>query len=273
MPVIDSPRNPRIKAALELRDRKARIETRRTLVDGARESRRVIEAGARVEVAFVCDALATGPDAVEALRALAGRGVEIIEVSERVHDRLAFGNRGDGLVLVAGTPDVDLGSLRPGPDPLILVIEDVEKPGNLGAILRTADAVGCDAVIAVGGTDLFNPNVVRSSVGTVFSVPVAAAGAADALAWLRTLDIRLLAARVDATLAYTEADLRGSLALVLGSEADGLSPAWQDSSIVGVRLPMHGLADSVNVSVAAAVLAFEARRQRDLPSEPSRSVP
>ena len=272
MALIDSPWNPRIKAALELRDRAARIESRRTLVDGARECLRAVEAGAHVEVAFACPALAIGHDAREALRLVAGRGVEVVEVSERVHDRLAFGNRGDGLVLVVTTPETALAGLKPGPDPLLLVTEAVEKPGNLGAILRTADAVGCDAVIAVGGTDLYNPNVIRASVGTVFSLPVATATAAEALSWLHARGIRPVAARVDAARAYTEADLRGPLALVLGSEADGLSGAWQDSSIEGVRLPMRGVADSLNVSVAAAVLAFEARRQRDHPSKPPRSA-
>jgi TrmH family RNA methyltransferase len=274
MPVIDSPRNERIRDALELRERGARLATRRTLVDGARECRRAVEASADVETAFVCSELAVAPDAVEALRALAARGTEIVEVSERVHDRLAFGNRGDGLVLVARTPDVGLERLRPGPEPLVLVTEDVEKPGNLGAILRTADAVGCDAVIAIGGTDLFNPNVIRASVGTVFSLPLAAATVEQTLSWLRDQGIRPVAARTQASQAYTDADLRGAVALVLGSESDGLSDAWQDSVIEGVRLPMRGRADSLNVSVAAAVLAFEARRQRDLAVNASpRSAP
>ena len=274
MPLIDSPRNPRIRDALELRDRGPRLATGRTIVDGARECRRAVEAGSAVETAFVCSALAVSPDAVEALRAVAALRIEIVEVSERVHDRLAFGNRGDGLVLVARTPDVGLDRLRPGQEPLVLVTEDVEKPGNLGAILRTADAAGCDAVIAIGGTDLFNPNVIRASVGTVFSLPVAAAGAEETLDWLRRHGIRPVAARVDAPRAYTDADLRGAVAIVLGSESDGLSATWQDSVIEGVRLPMHGRADSLNVSVAAAVLAFEARRQRDLAADPPpRSAP
>ncbi len=194
-------------------------------------------------------------------------------MSERVHDRLAFGNRGDGIVLVVAIPPSTIGGLDPPADPLLLVTEDVEKPGNLGAILRTADAVGCDAVIAVGGTDLYNPNVIRASVGTVFSLPLAAATADTTIAWLRARAIRLVAARVDARMAYAEADLRGPLALVLGSEADGLSATWQDEAIESVRLPMHGVADSLNVSVAAAVLAFEARRQRDVSANPTTGAP
>ncbi len=273
MALIGSPRNQLVREALALRDRAGRLEAGQTLVDGARESLRAIDAGADVITAFVCHDLVVSLDGAAVLDRLAGQRGRVVEVSERVHDRLAFGNRGDGLVLVVRTPDTGLDRLDPGPDPLVIVTEDVEKPGNLGAILRSADAAGCAAVIAVGGTDLFNPNVIRASVGTVFSVPAAAASADETRLWLAARGIRPVAARVDAPTAYTDADLRGPLALILGSEANGLSGAWQDSAMEGVRLPMHGLADSLNVSVAAAVLAFEARRQRDLDQPPLRSVP
>jgi TrmH family RNA methyltransferase len=142
------------------------------------------------------------------------------------------------------------------------VSEDVEKPGNVGAILRSADAVGADAVITAGGTDLFNPNVIRASVGTVFSVPVASGSAADVAAWLRQRDIRIVASRVDAAALHVEANLTGPLAIILGSEANGLSDAWRGADVEGVRLPMLGGADSLNVSAAAAVLLYEAWRQR-----------
>lgn len=272
MPLIESPRNPRVQAALELRTRAARLVSAATLVDGARECGRAIEAGVEIRTAFVCRALAASVEAMATLGALEATDADIVEVSERVHERLAFGNRRDGIVLVVGIPATGLGSLRPGPNPLVIVTEDVEKPGNLGAILRTADAAGCDAVIAIGGSDLFNPNVIRASVGTVFSLPVAAASAIDTLAWLGDHGIRPIAARVDAPLPYTRASLAGPLAFILGSEADGLSGTWQDSAIDAVRLPMHGVADSLNVSVAAAVLAFEARRQRDVATSASRST-
>ena len=262
--MIDSPQNPRIQAAFALRDRRERLDSGQTIVDGARECRRAIEARVPVVAAFVCRELIRTADAKAAVARLTADGAEIVEVSERAHDRLAFGNRGDGLVLVVRTPSTGLDALRLGPNPLVLVTEDVEKPGNLGAILRTADGSGCDAVIAIGGTDLYNPNVVRASVGTVFTVPVAAASAGEVRSWLHKHGIRPLAARVEAAPRYWEVDLTGPLAFVLGSESDGLSSAWQDVEIEGVSLPMHGVADSLNVSVAAAVLAFEARRQRDL---------
>ena len=146
----------------------------------------------------------------------------------------------------------------------MVVVEDVEKPGNVGAVLRSADGAGANALIAASPrTDLANPNVIRASAGTIFSVPLAAAPSADVLAWLRERGIRVVAARVDAAGLYTDADLTGPLALALGSETDGLTALWQADDIETVRLPMHGVADSLNVSVSAAILLYEARRQRD----------
>jgi TrmH family RNA methyltransferase len=260
--IIDSPKNPRIQAAAALRDRRERVSSGLTLVDGARECRRAIDAGIVVDGAFTCPPLLHSDDGRGAVEALRAHGVPAVEVSERAFAKLAFGDRADGLILVVRTPSADLAALRVGPEPLVLVTEEVEKPGNLGAILRTADAAGCDAVIAIRGTDLFNPNVIRASVGTAFTVPLAAASADEAIDWLRANGLRIVAARVDAELEYSAADLRGPLAIVLGSEAAGLSAAWQSPDIQAVRLPMLGVADSLNVSATAAILAFEARRQR-----------
>jgi RNA methyltransferase, TrmH family len=262
--VIDSPANPKIRAAAGLRERRDRDRTGLTLVDGAREARRAIEAGLAVETAFVCPELGTGDEAHAALTALRRTpgGERVIEVGRRAFEKLAYGDRSDGIVLVVRPPTTSLAGLALGPNPLVVVTEAVEKPGNLGAILRSADGAGAEAVVAVGGTDLFNPNVIRASVGTVFSVPIAAATAAEALAWLRERGIRAVAARTDAARLHVEADLRGPIAIVLGSEARGLSSAWDDPDVEGVRLPMRGIADSLNVSVAGAVLLYEAWRQR-----------
>ena len=147
--------------------------------------------------------------------------------------------------------------------PLIVVVESVEKPGNLGAIVRTADGAGADAVIAADPlTDLFNPSAIRASLGTIFGLPIAAASTAATLAWLAAKGIRPIATRVDAPQFYTEVDLRGPVAIVLGSEAGGLSDAWNDANVDSVGIPMLGAADSLNVSAAAAILLYEARRQR-----------
>ena len=255
---IESASNPRIKAALQLRDRREREASGRTLVDGARESRRALEAGAHVVTAFVAPELLASEDADVAVELARTRGAEVLELGPRAFERLAYGDRADGIVLVVEMPPTDLGSflLHPGEAPLVVVTEAVEKPGNLGAILRSADGAGVDGLIAIGGTDPFNPNVIRASVGTVFGVPIAVATRADALGWLRDHRVRLVAARVDAARLHTEA-------IVLGSEAEGLTDAWRTAEVEAVRLPMLGLADSLNVSVAAAVLLYEARRQRD----------
>ena len=262
--VIESAANPRVRAAAALRERRDRERTGLSLVDGGREARRAIDAGVPVEQAFVCRDLVTSEDARVAIEGLEARGERdaIVEVSERAFEKLAYGDRSDGVVLVVRPTLRRLAELRLGPRPLVVVTEDLEKPGNLGAILRSADAAGADAVLAVGGTDVFNPNVIRASVGTVFTVPIASASAPEAMAWLRERRIRIVAARTDAQRLYADADLTGPLAIALGSERVGLSAEWHRADVEGVRLPMAGVADSLNVSVAAAVLLYEAWRQR-----------
>jgi TrmH family RNA methyltransferase len=266
--IIESASNPRVKAALRLRERAEREASGLTLVDGGREALRAMEAGWTVETAFVCPSRIASQEAkrvsekVEQSFGPFGAAIERIELGERAFDRLAFGDRADGIVLVVRAPKRGLGDLDVPATPLIVVTEDVEKPGNLGAILRSADGVGANAVIAVGGTDLFNPNVIRASVGTVFGVPLAAASAPEVVAWLRRAGVRIVIARVDATTLHVDADLTGPVAIVLGSEAKGLSDAWSGPSVEAVRLPMLGRADSLNVSAAAAVLLYEAWRQR-----------
>jgi TrmH family RNA methyltransferase len=265
---IDSPANPRVRAALRLRERRERDATGLTLVDGGREALRAMESGATIESAFVCRSRLGSTEARRVAEKLEqsfgpyGAAIDLVEISERAFERLAYGDRADGVVLVVRAPRTELADLEPPGEALIVVTEDVEKPGNVGAILRSADAVGAAAVIAVGGTDLFNPNVIRASVGTVFSTPVAT-GAAEAVAgWLRERGIRIVASRVDAAQVHVDADLRGPVAIVLGSESAGLSDAWRAQDVEAVRLPMSGVADSLNVSAAAAVLLYEAWRQR-----------
>jgi TrmH family RNA methyltransferase len=263
-PRISSPGNPRIKAAGALRDRRARTSSGLTLIDGARELRRALDAGIPIVEAFIVESRLAGPDARAALDGLQAAGTDVVPVSDAALARLAFGDRNEGIVAVARFGAKALDEIPLGPDPLIVVIEDVEKPGNVGAVLRSADGAGADAVIAAAaGTDLANPNVIRASAGTVFSVPSAAADPAAVIAWLAARGIRTVAARVDADRPYTEVDLTGPLAIALGSEAEGLGEAWDVPGIEAIRLPMLGVADSLNVSVSAAILLYEARRQRD----------
>jgi TrmH family RNA methyltransferase len=263
-PALASPSNPRIKSVARLRDRRERESSGLTLVDGAREVRRALDAGVVVVEAFVCEPLLAGEDARAAFDALAARSIPVTTTTEAAFAKLAFGDRAEGIVAVIRAPSLELKALKLPDDPLVVVVEDVEKPGNVGAVLRSADGAGADALIAASPrTDLANPNVIRASAGTIFSVPLAAAPSADVVAWLRKRGIRVVAARVDAAGLYTDADLTGPLAIALGSETDGLTAAWQADDIETVRLPMHGVADSLNVSVSAAVLLYEARRQRD----------
>ena len=265
---IESPANQRIRDAARLRERRERDATGLTLVDGGREALRAIEGGAVVETAFVCPSLISTLEAKRVHEKLTqdvgpyGASIEVVEVGPRAYEKLAYGDRADGVVLVVRAPLLGLGDLDLSPEPLVVVTEDVEKPGNVGAILRSADAVGASVVIAAGGTDLFNPNVIRASVGTVFAVPVVAASADEVAGWLRGRGVRVVATRGDADCLHVDADLRGPVAIVLGSEAEGLSDAWRGPDVEAVRLPMAGVADSLNVSVAAAVLLYEAWRQR-----------
>jgi TrmH family RNA methyltransferase len=261
-PQIASAANPRIRAAARLRDRAARDESGLTIVDGGREVRRALDAGVEVEEAFVCEPFVRSDDAGAAIRALETTGARIWTTSEAAFMKVAYGERAEGVVAVVRIPSTALDALRIPESPLIVVLEAVEKPGNLGAVLRSADGAGADALIlADPRTDPFNPNAIRASAGTAFSVPIATASTAEVRDWLRGHGVRVIAARVDAEGDPWDADLRGPLAIALGSEVDGLSPAWS-ADATAVRLPMLGVADSLNVSVAAAVLLYEARRQR-----------
>jgi TrmH family RNA methyltransferase len=262
-PDITSPSNERIKAAVRLRDRDERDRTGLTVADGIREIGRALDAGASIETAFVASDLLTA--AGEGLVDRLGRaaGTTIVTTTEAAFRKIAFGDRIEGVVAVIRQPDHALANLSLRAEPLVVVLEAVEKPGNLGAVLRSADGAGADALIAADPvTDLFNPNTIRASIGTVFSVPIATGDSAAVRDFLAEHGLRLVVARPDAADEYTGVDLRGPVAIVLGSEASGLSAAWAGPDVIPVRLPMEGVADSLNVSIAAAVLLYEARRQR-----------
>lgn len=261
--VLSSSHNPRFRAALALRDARERRASGLILVDGGREIGRALAAGVAAVELWVAPDRVRDPDAKDALAAAEGAGLPRVEVTPELLARLAFGDRDDGLVLVARAPTTDLADLRLPDSSLVGVVEGVEKPGNLGAILRSADGAGLDALIVTDPrSDPWNPNAIRASVGTVFRMPLAVCTAEAALDRLRAAGMRLAAARVDGAIAYTDADLTGPLAIVLGSEADGLSDTWHGPDVTAIRLPMRGMADSLNVSASAAVLFYEALRQR-----------
>jgi TrmH family RNA methyltransferase len=262
--LISSVQNQRIKDALKLRDRRQRDKQQRIIINGGRELLRAMQAGVIINEAFVCEPLIHTDDASGALALIGESTADVWQVSEPVFEKLAYGDRGDGIIAVATARAKTLNQIvLPEGGPLLAVLEGIEKPGNVGAILRSADAAGVAAVLVVDPrTDLYNPNCIRASMGTVFTLPVAVAIAGEARSWLREHEFAVLAARVDGAIDYTRADYTGRTAIVLGSEADGLSETWTGDDIVAVRLPMLGKADSLNVSVTAAVLFYEALRQR-----------
>lgn len=263
-PLITSLQNQRVKDAAKLRDRRQREKQGRFLIDGVRELDRALDAGLVPADVFVCPQLMHS----DAARQLAAKldhvcPQAVSEVTAEVFEKLAFGERLEGIVASLPTPTKSLGDLQLPPDALVCVMENVEKPGNIGAILRSADAAGVAAVIAADDqTDLFNPNAVRASLGTIFTMPTAVADAATTLAFLRERKFTMWAARVGSGPLYTEVDYHGPTAIILGSEADGLSARFWADDIRPIHLPMLGRADSLNVSVAAAVMFFEALRQR-----------
>ena len=264
---LTSVANPRLRAAAALRDRRDRVRTGRLLVDGAREVARALDAGVTLVEAFVEAGPSPDPEVAAVAARAASLGVPLVPVARDLLARLAYGERASGIVAVATAPGTSLAGLGlPATAPLVGGLEDVEKPGNLGAVCRSADGAGLDALIAAGGSaaaDPWNPNAVRASLGTVFTLPLAVATTADVLAWLCERGLRVVVARVDGSVPYTDVDLTGPVALVLGSEAHGLTAEWSGSDMTAVRLPMRGRADSLNVAAAAAILFYEARRQRD----------
>ncbi len=260
--MITSMHNPRVKRAIRLRDHRQRRKEGLILIDGVRELSRAIAAGVALREVFVCLELCRSAEARRLLEILPG-SAERLDVNAAVFGKLAFGQRAEGLVGVAAVPDSRLEDLVLPVCPLVVVLEGVEKPGNVGAVLRSADGAGVSAlVVADPRTDLFNPNTIRASLGTVFSLPVAESAPEDVLAWLGGRGLRIVAARVEGAVAYTEVDYRQPTAIILGSEAAGLSAVWSGEDVRPIRLPMLGVADSLNVSAAAAVLFYEALRQR-----------
>jgi TrmH family RNA methyltransferase len=260
-PVITSTHNPRFRQALALRDGRERRRRGEMIVDGAREIGRALARG--VHVAELWTAPGVGVEREPVIASALASGAAVVEASPEILARLAYGDRETGLVAVAVAPPTGLEHLVLPEGALVGVVERVEKPGNLGAIVRSADGAGVDAlIVADPASDPWNPNAIRASLGTVFTMQIAVAPTEEVLAWLRRAGIHLFAARVDGSLAYTQADLAGPAALVLGSEALGLSDAWRAPDVTAIRLPMLGQADSLNVAAAAAVLLYEARRQR-----------
>lgn len=263
-PTISSPSNPRVKTLGTLRRRRIREETGTTLVEGYDELLLALDAGVVPVAIYGCPELMSSPRAWTVLTMHAERsGVELVRLGHRAFARVAYRDHPDGVLAVVPAPGEPLARLRLTPDPLVVIGERIEKPGNLGAVLRSADAAGAAAVISADPvTDWGNPNVIRASKATVFSVPVSAAPTEQVLAWVRERGLRLVATSPQAETDYLDQDYAAPVAVAVGAEDVGLSEAILAAADARVRLPMAGRVNSLNVSTAAAVVLFEAVRQR-----------
>lgn len=260
---ITSLQNPRLKQLVKLRDRRPRDEAGVFLVEGFREIRRALEKKIPLQELYFSSDWFLGENERALIEQAAAAGAQVFELSKDAFAKVAYRERPDGLLAVAPQWKRMLSELSLGLNPFLLVVEAIEKPGNLGTILRSADAAGVDGVIVCDPvTDLFNPNVVRSSTGVLFSVPVVVSESKLVRAWLREQKIRIVATTPAAGPLHTEEDLRGPLAIVMGSEQYGLSEYWLKESDAQVRIPMAGQADSLNVAMATIITLFEAVRQR-----------
>lgn len=264
---ITSLQNPKIKKAIKLTDRKERNETGLFLIEGYRELKRASDAGVVIQTLFICPSFFLGSNENDLISAIRLSGAEIITCHEKVFEKLSYRDRPDGLVGVAVQMKrtlLDLVScLANKKDPFLIVAEAIEKPGNLGTILRSADAAGVDGVIVCDRcTDIYNPNVVRASVGTLFTIPVVEALSAEVILWLRQRNIKIVATTPSAKEEFTQSDLTGGVAIAVGTEQLGLSEPWMQSADIRVRIPMFGVADSLNVATATTLLLYEVTRQR-----------
>ena len=258
---ISSLQNPFIKQLVQLKEKsKLRKQTGLFVIEGKRELSLAIKGNYSIETLYYYPDLFSASEAAS----LGVYGIDVIEITKAVYEKIAHRETTEGIIAVAKAKDLSLNNLDiQNKTPLILVAEAPEKPGNIGALLRTADAANVDAVIISNPlTDLYNPNIIRSSVGGVFTVPIATGSTEDVVQYLKTHNIAIYAAILQDSVAYDTMDFRKSSALVVGTESTGLSQQWRDASTANIRIPMEGKIDSMNVSVAAGILIFEAKRQR-----------
>ena len=251
--VISSVQNPHVKAVLALQQKSA--ERRRTglfVVEGRRELEHCVEMGLEVKEVYVCREIAKEME-----------GMNVTEVTKDVYEKMAYRGGTEGVMAVVKSEEKRLEDLELRENPLIVVVERVEKPGNLGAILRSADAAGADAVVVCDPlTDLWNPNLIRSSIGAAFTVPCVACGSEECIQFLKARGIQILTAQLQDSELYYDTDMRRGTAIVMGTEATGLTDVWRQAADAHIRIPMLGRLDSLNVSVSAAILLYEAVRQR-----------
>ncbi|MEI7660716.1 MAG: RNA methyltransferase [Bacteroidota bacterium] len=265
--IISSLSNPLIKNVLLLGEKpRARKEQNRIVIEGVREIKLAISGGFNITDLFFTPEFISEAEVKSMVPD--EKMVEMIEVTKDVFNRMAYRQDRDGLIALAEPKRLGFGDLRLRKNPLLLVLETVEKPGNLGALLRTADAANLDAVIICDPqTDIYNPNAIRSGIGCIFTMAVVTASSEDAMAWMRESGIKMFGTALTATHHYHETDFNQPAAIIMGSEANGLSSTWLEGADDLVKIPMMGKIDSMNVSASAAIVIFEAMRQRGFRQE------
>jgi TrmH family RNA methyltransferase len=258
---ISSPHNPRIKELLKYEKASHRKETGFFLVEGYREILQAIALGWEIEALFVEPVTWGRSHPSEHFSSLKVR--RVFTIAEAVFEKLAYREGSDGLLALGKQKKHELNTIDLPKNPFLVVLEGIEKPGNVGAMLRTCDAAGVDAVLLANArTDLYNPNLIRASLGSVFTVPIAVDSSESILKWLQMNGVTVYSAVVEAKTVYTKVNFSTPTALVLGTEASGLSNLWHQAPCIPITIPMRGRIDSLNVSNACAILVYEALRQR-----------
>ena len=263
--VITSAQNAKIKMLLELQEKsKTRRKEGLLVVEGQRELLHCINSGYSVHTVFYCTDLMSDKHLNELEQAMEGMDCTFCSIPKHLYEKVAYRGSTEGVIAEMKCRPHTLEELSVKENPLIVVLESVEKPGNLGAILRSADAAGVDAVIICDPlTDLYNPNLIRSSIGAIFTVPAATATSEETIKWLKDHGIKIYTAQLQDSEWYYDTDMKGGTAIVMGTEATGLTTAWRKAADAHIKIPMLGKLDSLNVSVSAAILMFEAVRQRN----------
>jgi len=258
---LTSAQNIKIKQLMALKDRRERDESGLFLIEGYRELKRAADSDIHFHSLFICPDLFLGSNEETLIKQIE---TDVYTLPSHLFEKISYRDRPDGLVAIAHQMQLGLKDLHPkNKKPLFVVAEAIEKPGNLGTILRSADGVGADGVIVCDRcTDIYNPNVVRASVGTLFTLPVVEAKGGEAFLWLKERKIQVVAATPSAKLEYTDVDLTGPIAIVVGAEQLGLSDLWMKAADIQVKIPMKGVADSLNVATATTLLLYEALRQK-----------
>jgi RNA methyltransferase, TrmH family len=264
---ISSLKNSKVREIKNLRDKKERDEKKLFLVEGYKEISRALDAGVVVNSLFFCEELFLKNNEWPLIQKIKEKGSELFRIPKFLFEKIAYRERPDGLLVIAVQKRKTLLDLKEiikrSKNPFLVIAEHIEKPGNLGTILRSSDGVGVDAVVICDPcTDIFNPNVVRASIGSLFTQPVIEADSLEVIKVLKENQIKIVATTPNCHHLYHEENLKGPLAVIVGTEQYGLSQSWLESSDIKVKIPMKGVADSLNVGAATTIILYEALRQR-----------